>query len=76
MHWLLEQCPYQRCWDWDDFLSSTLADPDLDRVRIICFKAPDRYPPGEEGGSCSEEGIKVLRNLAKELKQRDSDLSV
>ncbi len=63
-------------WDWDDFLSSTLADPDLDRVRIICFDVRDRYPPGEEGGYCSEEGIKFLRNLAKELKQSDSDLSV
>ncbi len=62
-------------WDWDDFLTSTLADPDIDRVRIICFDVHDLYPPGEEGGYCSEEGIKVLRNLVKELRQSDSDLS-
>lgn len=60
-------------YDWDDFVSSPLADPELDRVRIICCELHDRYPPGEEGGWCSEEGFEIMRNLVKELKQSNSD---
>ena len=60
-------------YDWDDFMSITLADPDLDQVRVICGMLPDRYPPGNEGGYCSEEGFEVMRNLVKELRQEDPD---
>jgi hypothetical protein len=54
-------------WDWDDFISVRLADPELEKVRVIAAELPDRFPPGIGGGYCGPEGIAILRKLADEL---------
>ena len=54
-------------WDWDNFLSGPLMDPELERVRLIAADVPERFPPGITGGYCSSEGLQVLRRLADAL---------
>jgi hypothetical protein len=50
-------------WDWDDFISIRLKDPELERVRQIAGALPGRFPPDLTGGYCSDEGREVLRQL-------------
>jgi hypothetical protein len=56
-------------WDWDDFISVPLKDPELERVRLLAAELPDRFPPGLAGGYCSIEGLQVLRKVADRLGQ-------
>jgi hypothetical protein len=58
-------------WDWDDFISCSIADEELEGVRISCLRAQSEYPGGATQW-CSEEGMDVLRDLAKRLRSRSS----
>ena len=59
-------------WDWDDFISVKLDDPELDEIRRICAELPERYPPGREGVYCSHEGLDVLRSILERLRSSGS----
>jgi hypothetical protein len=59
-------------WDWDDFISAKLDDPWLDRIRRTCAELPDCYPPTRQDHYCSDEGLRVLRDLLMELSTPDS----
>jgi hypothetical protein len=59
-------------WDFDDFISIRLRDPELERVRRIAAELPDRFPPDLTGGYCNSEGREVLRKLADELAADES----
>ncbi len=54
---------------WDDFLSITLLDPQLERIRSFCGEVKTLYPPGKQRGYCSTEGFRVLRSLAERLRR-------
>jgi len=54
-------------WDWDDFTSCPIADEELERARIQCLRVQQDYPTGAIGW-CNEEGIEVLRKLARDLR--------
>lgn len=54
-------------WDWDDFISTRLDDPQLDEVRSLCAAIPDAYPPTKADLYCSEGGLDELRKLADSL---------
>jgi hypothetical protein len=54
-------------WDWDDFISIPLRDPALEEVRRKCAELPELYPPDLKGWYCNERGIKVLRDLIRQL---------
>jgi hypothetical protein len=54
-------------WDWDDFISCRIADEELEAIRIKCLRTQSEYPSGAIGW-CNEEGIEVLRELAKQLR--------
>ncbi len=54
--------------DWDEFCTFTLADPDLDKIRARCARLDQEFPPGSSGGYCNEEGMKVLRGYLEQLR--------
>jgi hypothetical protein len=54
-------------WDWDDFCSVRIADPELDAIRIRCISFHDEHPSPK--GYCSPEGYEVMRGLVKALRQ-------
>jgi hypothetical protein len=54
-------------WDWDDFLCSSIVDPELERIRSECALLPDRYPPHLPSHYCNSEGIQRLRSLLLSL---------
>ncbi len=59
-------------WDWDDFISIPISDSRLDEIRKTCGELPERFPPRESGWYCSENGMKVLREVAADLTSRSS----
>jgi hypothetical protein len=56
-------------WDWDDFISVRIADEELEAIRIECLRTQSDYP-GDPNHWCNEEGLEVLRSLAKQLRSR------
>ncbi len=50
-------------WDWDDFISTPLDDPALERIRRESARLPDTFPPVTAGEYCSPEGMARLREL-------------
>jgi hypothetical protein len=54
-------------WDWDDFISIPLEDPELEVIRKQCAALPDRYPPTQPRQYCSQEGLAELRRLRATL---------
>lgn len=55
-------------WDWDDFTSPKKKDPFLESVRQRCLAVYDDYPAKREGRYCSDEGLDVLRAIAREVR--------
>jgi hypothetical protein len=55
--------------DWDRFLSSPLADPTLDAVRLRCRRLPEEFPPKGAGEYCSDAGKDVIRQALLQLRQ-------
>lgn len=55
-------------WDWDDFCSFPIADPELESIRQRCIGVRDEYP--SETGYCGDEGLRVLRGFVAQLRQR------
>ena len=55
-------------WGWDDFISTRIQDPELERVRLLCVELPDRFPPKKPEYYCSDEGLEVLRTLVTSLR--------
>jgi hypothetical protein len=56
-------------WDWDNFCSNLIADPELDHIRALCESADLTYPPTEKGHCCSAEGRAFLRSLVEKLRK-------
>lgn len=56
-------------YDWDDFCTFTIADPELDKIRARCVQLDEEFPPGSSGGYCNEEGEKVLRDYVIDLRR-------
>lgn len=54
-------------WQWDDFISVPLDDPELEAIRRLCGSVRDRFPPTSPGHYCSEEGFNELRRLVRLL---------
>jgi hypothetical protein len=57
-------------WDWDDFISCRIADEELEAIRIKCLRTQSEYPGGATQ-SCNQQGIDVLRDLARQLRSRE-----
>jgi hypothetical protein len=55
-------------WDWDEFLSVPIGEPDLDKIRLRCAHLGEEFPPDRSGRFCGEGGIQVLRELVSQLR--------
>ncbi len=62
-------------WDWDDFISLPINDPELDKIRLRCCDLSEEFPPGENEDYCSEEGVRVMREYIRQLRQQSADES-
>ena len=56
-------------WDWDDFISWPIVDPQLDTIRTRCAGLSQEFPTTQKGHYCSEAGVEVLRQMVKDLRQ-------
>jgi len=58
-------------WDWDNFVSARLHDPELEEIRSTCLRIQAEYPAG---GStwCNAEGIERLKQLYEQLQHETS----
>jgi hypothetical protein len=56
-----------RQWDWDDFTSIRIDDPDLEAIRKKCVAIPDEFPPANRTEYCSAAGLQAMRELAQSL---------
>jgi hypothetical protein len=59
-------------WDWDDFVSFEIVDPQLDAIRERCNRLSEEFPAGERGGYCGPEGVDVMRGFVRELRERSA----
>jgi hypothetical protein len=57
-------------WDWDDFISISLKDPELELIRCRCAGRPEEFPATAPGHDCGPEGVAVLSSIVRNL--RDS----
>jgi hypothetical protein len=57
-------------WEWDDFTSVRIREPRLDAIRMRCATLPVTYPPTQEGHYCSDEGMRVLTEIIRSLRER------
>jgi len=55
--------------DWDDFCTLTIVDPELDSIRQRCAQLDEEFPPGRSGGYCNEQGIEVLKGYLEYLRR-------
>jgi hypothetical protein len=60
-------------WDWDDFTSIRLKDPELEAIRERCISIRDEFPPSDPHAYCSEAGLEVMRRLVADLRSRAGD---
>jgi hypothetical protein len=56
-------------WEWDDFCSFPIVDHHLEMIRGRCTNLPQEHPPTEKGHYCSEAGLRILRQIIRELRQ-------
>ena len=54
-------------WDWDEFTSCRIADPELDAIRRRCGELYDysNYP----GQYCGPEGLSEMRRMVEQLRR-------
>jgi hypothetical protein len=57
-----------RQWDWDDFTSIRLKDPELEAIRQRCVSIPDEFPPANPHAYCSEAGLQEMRRIVSDLR--------
>ena len=57
-------------WAWDGFISIRLDDPELEKIRQRCVAIRDEFPAPDPGNYCSEEGLKVMRQLVQDLRAK------
>lgn len=63
-------------WDWDEFISLRLSDPELDAVRLLCARLPELDPPVDRRHYCGEQGMNILARLADDLKNGRSVMPI
>ena len=56
-------------WDWDDFTSIPIGDPELERIRIECADMREKFPPSACRQYCSDEGMLAIRALLENLRK-------
>ena len=57
-------------WDWDEFTSFPIEDPELDAIRKQLAHLPVDYPPSEPGHYASDEGKQVALEIVERLRSK------
>lgn len=55
-------------WEWDDFISSQIRNPELEAIRVHCNRLDKEFPPDKSGMYTSEKGLEVLRAYVRGLR--------
>lgn len=56
-------------WEWDDFISLPINDPELEKVRMRCATLDNEFPATQRGHYCGPEGFKILEMMIKDLRK-------
>ena len=54
--------------DWDEFISISMDDPELEAIRLHCKRLPQEYPPKHRAEYCGSEGMEVLLRYVTKLR--------
>jgi hypothetical protein len=54
-------------WDWEDFTSAPLKNPQTEEIRQFCAATNRLFPPTENGDWCSEAGSDAMRAIQLRL---------
>jgi hypothetical protein len=60
-------------YDFDDFCTFTITDPELDKIRERCADLQEEFPPEKPGQYCGSKGMDVLRVYVSQLRQQVRD---
>jgi hypothetical protein len=55
--------------EWDDFITIPINDPRLSSIARRCAELPQKFPPDAPGAYCGTEGLEVIRDYARQLRQ-------
>lgn len=55
-------------WEWDDFISSPIHDPMLDKIRLRCSQLDKEFPSARPEEYTNEKGLEVLRQYVRQLR--------
>jgi hypothetical protein len=55
-------------WDWDDFISISVDDPEIESIRKECNRTHENFPPDSAKGWCNPQGVERLLELARKLR--------
>jgi len=53
---------------WSDFTDIVQRDPELERIRLYVLSLEPLYPPSEGDIYLAPNGIKIIRQLAQQLR--------
>ncbi len=56
-------------WEWDDFTSIPIVDPELDAIRLRCG---DLYDDAARPAYCGLAGIREMRQMIKQLRESET----
>ncbi|HLL60586.1 MAG TPA: hypothetical protein VK338_02625 [Candidatus Nitrosocosmicus sp.] len=56
-------------YDFDDFCTFPIVDPELDKIRKRCAGLREEFPPEHKHQYCGPEGTKVMENYLKQLRE-------
>ena len=60
-------------WEWDDFCSLPIRDPQLEQVRARCASLPQEFPSVQKGHYCADAGMAVMRQIIFDLRDPKMD---
>ena len=55
-------------WDWDDFTSIRIVDPELDAIRLRCGSL---YDAAARPAYCGHEGVSEMRQMIQRLRESE-----
>jgi len=56
-------------WEWDDFLSTPVADAELEKMRERCRHLDLEFPPDKPGAFTNTQGLAVVRGYLDQLRR-------
>ncbi|MGH9792675.1 MAG: hypothetical protein ACRD5W_15820 [Candidatus Acidiferrales bacterium] len=56
-------------WEWDDFLATPIADPELEKIRERCRHLDLEFPPETPGNFTNAQGLAVIRGYLEQLRR-------